>query len=155
MRKPRATILSGSVLFGSVGFGLPMALAITLAGCSSTASGQRQTVIHPNESAPPSGGIAPDKEAEVQLLMQQRQVSIHKCYQDALNTRNDRSFAGSVKVTISLNTDGHAREVRIAGGTLPQSEVQSCLVDTIMRFEFPVLTQPGDVQTEFQFKPAY
>jgi hypothetical protein len=60
-----------------------------------------------------------------------------------------------VKVTISLQTDGHAREVRIAGGTLPQSEVQTCLVDTIMRFEFPVLTQPGDVQTEFQFKPAY
>ena len=162
MLRPRST--GTTILFGrfSVPFSLTAGVAgcaslLALAtGCSTTGSGEpRQTVIRPNESAPPSGGIAPDKEAEIQLLLQQREVSIHKCYQDALNTRNDRAFAGSVKVVIALGTDGHAREVRMAGGTLPQSEVQGCLVETIMRFEFPALTQPGEVQSEFQFKPAY
>jgi hypothetical protein len=140
-----------------IGFSALAFAGLVSAGCgSTTASGEpRQTVIRPNEAAPPSGGVPPDKEAEIQLLMQQREVSIHKCYQDALNTRNDRSFAGSVKIIIAVGTDGHAREVRIAGGTLPQSEVQPCLVETISRFEFPTLSQPGEVQTEFQFKPAY
>jgi hypothetical protein len=139
-------------------FGLCATASVALsAGCSSTtASGEpRQTVIRPNEAPPPSGGIASDKEAEIQLLLEEREVSIHKCYQDALNTRNDRNFAGSVKLIIALGTDGHAREVRVTGGTLPQSEVQGCLVDTISRFEFPTLTQPGEVQQELQFKPAY
>jgi hypothetical protein len=130
--------------------------AAFVGGCSTSGSaGGSQSVYHTAESAPSTGGIAPDKEAEVQLVLQQREVSIHKCYQDALNARNDRSFAGSVRITIALGTDGHAREVRLAGGTLPQSEVQPCLVETIMRFEFPTLPQPGDVQSEFQFKPAY
>jgi hypothetical protein len=159
MLRPRSTGITS--LFG-FGFGSASVTALAsvvmlAAGCSSTtASGEpRQTVIRPNESAPQTGGIAPDREAEIQLLLQQRTVSIHKCYQDALNARNDRNFAGSVKVVIALGTDGHARDVRIAGGTLPQSEVQPCLVETIRNFEFPTLSQPGDVQSEFQFKPAY
>ena len=45
--------------------------------------------------------------------------------------------------------------MKIVGGTLNSPEVATCLVETISRFEFPKLDQPGDVQYEFQFRPAY
>ena len=133
-----------------------LAAGLVLAACSSNAaSGEPRYTIIKNDETPPSGGIAPDKEAEIQLVLQQREVSIHKCYQDVLSEKNDRSFAGSVKVVISLGTDGHAKDVRVSGGTLTDAEVTGCLVETIKRFEFPELTQPGEVQSEFQFRPAY
>ncbi len=131
-------------------------LALALGACGNKGPNEpRYTIVKPSDVPPPSGGISPDKEAEIQLVMQQREVSTRRCYQDVLNVKQDRNFAGSVKVIISLNTDGTARDVRVAGGTLTDPEVQSCLVDTIKRFEFPQLPQPGDVQQEFQFRPAY
>ena len=45
--------------------------------------------------------------------------------------------------------------MKVVGGTLNSPEVADCLVDTISRFEFPQLAQPGEVQYEFRFRPAY
>ena len=138
---------------------LPIAttfLLAAVAACSSSRSaGPGYTVIRGNETAAPSGGIAPDKEAEIQLLLQQREVSTRKCYQDVLNEKQDRNFAGTVKVLISLNTDRTARDVQVVGGTLQDADVTGCLVETIKRFEFPDLPQPGQVQSQFTFRPAY
>jgi hypothetical protein len=132
-------------------------LAIGLASCStSSGSGGGQTVIRPNQGpSPATSGISPDKEAEVQLVLQQREVSTRKCYQDVLNEKADRNFQGTVKVLIALGTSRQATDVRVVGGTLNDQDVQSCLVSTIKRFEFPELTQPGEVQSEFRFQPAY
>ncbi|HEY0707006.1 MAG TPA: AgmX/PglI C-terminal domain-containing protein [Polyangia bacterium] len=137
---------------------LPAVIAVALASaaCSSTnASSPGYTLIRGDEPASPKGGISPDKEAEVQLVLQQREVSTRKCYQDILNEKQDRNFAGTVRVLISLNTDRTARDVKVIGGTLQDAGVTSCLVDTIKRFEFPELPQAGDVQSEFTFRPAY
>jgi hypothetical protein len=136
---------------------LPVFALLGLAACSSSGSAASPgyTIIKGNETAAPQGGISPDKEAEVQLVLQQREVSTRKCYQDVLNEKQDRSFQGTVRVLISLNTDRSARDVKIIGGTLQDPEVTGCLVDTIKRFEFPELPQSGDVQSEFTFRPAY
>jgi hypothetical protein len=133
------------------------ALLCSAAGCAAkSASGEpRYTVLKGNESAAPQGGVAPDKEAEIQLVLQQREVSTRKCYQDELNAKGDRAFQGTMKVLIALGTSGQANQVKIVGGTLNSPEVATCLVETISRFEFPKLDQPGDVQYEFQFRPAY
>jgi hypothetical protein len=133
------------------------ALLCSAAACGSqTASGEpRYTVLKGNETAAPQGGVAPDKEAEIQLVLQQREVSTRKCYQDELNAKGDRAFQGTMKVLIALGTSGQANQVKIVGGTLNSPEVATCLVETISRFEFPKLDQPGDVQYEFQFRPAY
>jgi hypothetical protein len=88
-------------------------------------------------------------------VLQQREVSTRKCYQDVLSEKQDRNFQGTVKVVISLGTDRTARDVKVVGGTLQDAEVTSCLVETIKRFEFPELPQPGEVQSEFTFRPAY
>jgi hypothetical protein len=126
------------------------------AGCTQTATGEpRYTIVKGNESAAPQGGIAPDKEAEIQLVLQQREVSTRKCYQDELNVKGDRAFQGTMKVLIALNTAGQASQVKVIGGTLNSPEVATCLTETISRFEFPKLDQPGDVQYEFMFRPAY
>ena len=145
----------------STRFALPMLLLSVAAGglaacAQQTASGDpRVTVLGRDDRAPPQGGIAPDKEQEILLVLQQRQVSTSKCYQDVLNQKQDRKFAGSMKVLIGIGTTGEARDVRVVGGTLSDPEVAGCLIDTIKTFEFPKLDQAGEVQYEFQFRPAY
>jgi hypothetical protein len=135
---------------------LAVSVLCSAAGCSQTVTGEpRYTIVKGNESSAPQGGVAPDKEAEIQLVLQQREVSTRKCYQDELNAKGDRAFQGTMKVLIALGTTGRANTVKVVGGTLNSPEVSTCLVDTISRFEFPVLEQPGDVQYEFQFRPAY
>jgi hypothetical protein len=135
---------------------LALNLFLLGAACASKPPEQQgYTILKPNDTAGPSGGIPPDREAEIQLVLQQREVSTRKCYQDVLNEKNDRAFQGTVKVLIALETTGQARDVKVVGGTLGNKEVESCLVDTIKRFEFPQLAQSGDVQYEFQFRPAY
>lgn len=120
-----------------------------------SATGDPRVTVIRDDRAPPQGGIAPDKEQEILLVLQQRQVSTSKCYQDVLNQKQDRSFAGSMKVVIGIGTGGDARDVRVVGGTLTDSEVAGCLIETIKAFEFPKLDHPGEVQYEFQFRPAY
>ena len=55
----------------------------------------RYTIVKRNETAAPQGGVPPDKEAEIQLVLQQREVSTRKCYQDVLNEKHDRAFQGT------------------------------------------------------------
>src|ERR671924_301733 len=85
-------------------------------GCAKTnaPSGPVAANIRPDE-LPPSGGVPPDKEAEIMLLLQQREVSTRKCYQDVLNEKQDRNFQGNVKVVIALRADGAAQDVRVVG----------------------------------------
>jgi TonB family protein len=128
------------------------------AGCASSDSGPKEpryTIIKPEDQRPAVSGVSPDKEAEVQLVLQQRDTSTRKCYQDVLNEKKDRAFQGTVKVLISLNTSGKATNVKVVGGTLGDPEVQGCLVETLRSFEYPQLELPGDVQYEFRFRPAY
>ena len=142
MQPVRATLASG--LF-----------ACALAACASSGGGGTTIIKGDEPQSAPTAGLSPDKEAEVQLVLQQREVSTRKCYQDVLNEKGDRNFQGTVKIIITLGTDGTAKDVRVGGGTLPQSDVQPCLVETIKRFEFPTLPQPGESQSEFTFRPAY
>jgi hypothetical protein len=140
---------SCSATLATLVFGLSFA-------CSQQAAGPSgQTVLRPNESSGPTSGLAPDKEAEVNLVLQQRDASTRKCYQDVLNEKADRNFQGTVVVLISLGTNREARDVKVIGGTLNDADVQGCLVSTIKRFEFPELSQPGDVQSTYRFQPAY
>jgi hypothetical protein len=131
-----------------------LALLLGCAGGQSSGGGPQYANIKPDEM-PPSGGIPPDKEAEIMLVLQQREVSTRKCYQDVLNEKQDRAFQGTVKVVIALRPDGNAQDVRVVGTTLNNKEVEDCLVGTIRRFEFPQLAQAGEVQYEFRFRPAY
>lgn len=143
MQSLRATLSSG--LFA----------AALLSGCASSGGGGTTVIKGDEPQSTPTSGLAPDREAEVQLVLQQREVSTRKCYQDVLNEKGDRNFQGTVKIIISLGTDGTAKDVRVVGGTLPQSDVQPCLIETIKRFEYPTLSQPGEAQAEFTFRPAY
>jgi TonB family protein len=133
------------------------ALLLVMAACASKSStgDPRVTVIKPSENAPVTGGVPPDKEAEIQLLLQQREPSARKCYQDVLNEKHDRAFQGTVKVLIAIDPTGRPTEVKVVGGTLSDRVVQDCLVQTIREFEFPQLAQAGEVQYEYRFRPAY
>ncbi len=102
-----------------------------------------------------TGGIPPDKQADIILVLQQRDASARRCYQDELNEKKTREFKGTVKILLSLNTNGSARVVKITGGTLNNKEVESCLVQTVKEFEFPKLDRAGDIQYEYKFEPQY
>src|SRR5512140_3314363 len=60
-----------------------------------------------------TGGIPPDKQADIYLVLQQRDASARKCYQDVLNEKKTREFKGRVTVLLSLTTAGTAKAVRI------------------------------------------
>ena len=64
----------------------------------------------------------PDKQAEVQLLLQQRDPSTLQCYQDVLDEKHDRAFKGTVIVLLELTPAGKAT-AKVIGGTLNNKEV--------------------------------
>jgi hypothetical protein len=112
-------------------------------------------IVKPSDSSPALSGVPPDKQAEVELVLENRGVSTRRCYQEVLDEKKDRAFNGTVVVMISLDTQQRATNVKVMGGTLPDSAVQTCLISTLKTFEYPKLDLPGDVQYTFQFRPAY
>jgi hypothetical protein len=139
--------------------GLTLGLSLVVQACASssqTQSGEPQyNIVRPPEGESVTSGVPPDKENEIKLLLQQRDSAARKCYQDVLNEKHDRSFAGTIQVMITIEPSGRASAVKVVGGTLNDNAVQECLVETIKDFEFPQLAQAGDVQFMYQFRPAY
>jgi len=101
-----------------------------------------------------TGGVPPDKEAEIKLLLQERDSSARRCYQDVLNEKHTREFKGTVKVVITIDTARHGKP-RVAGGTLGNQDVANCLLGVLREFEYPKLDRGGDVQYEYKFEPQY
>lgn len=138
-----------------------LALLFTVTtGCADTSSagGGVNVIPNPEAKSSPTSGIPPDKEAEVQLLLQQRNPSTLKCYSDVLNDKHDRAFKGTVIVLISLEPSGSqskAAEVKVIGGTMTDKEVTSCVVDKLKEFDYPEIQAKGTMQYVYRFEPAY
>jgi hypothetical protein len=139
-----------------------LALLFTVVGgCADTSGstgGGVNVVRGPEPSSQPTSGISPDKEAEIQLLLQQRNPSTLKCYSDVLNEKHDRAFKGTVIVLISLEPNGSqakVSDVKVIGGTMTDKEVTSCVVDKLNEFEYPQVTNAGTMQYVYRFEPAY
>jgi hypothetical protein len=126
-------------------------------GCATTGEQQEERirVVHPPEKAAEQGGIPPDKQAEIQLLLQQREPSTLKCYNDVLNEKHDRAFKGSVAVLVTLEPSGKASDVRIVNSTLNDKDVHDCLIEKLKDFEYPTLEHGGSMQYVYHFEPAY
>jgi hypothetical protein len=134
-------------------FALASAVAV---GCADTSNGERRvTVVKNRDIPPPMGGIPPDKEQDIQLMLQQREPSTLKCYEDVLNDKHDRAFKGTVMVMLTIEPSGKASNVRIAGGTLNNKEVTDCLVEKLKDFEYPQIPNQGTMQYVYKFEPAY
>lgn len=136
---------------------LGVVCCVLVPACADTqASGEPHVRVIKNEEPPAvTGGIAPDKQAEIQLVLQQRDTSTLKCYQDVLNDKHDRKFKGSVFVLLTIQPSGQASDVKVIGGSLNNPEVSQCLIDKIKEFEFPAVAQTGTMQYEYRFEPAY
>ena len=136
-----------------------MGSTLALGACATTGGDEGKPlpiVVRGNEQMTiDTGGIPPDKQADVQLVLQQRDASARRCYQDVLNEKHSRDFKGTVKIMLSLNTNGTARGVKVVGGSLNNKYVESCLVQTIKEFEFPKLDRGGDIQYDYKFEPQY
>jgi len=137
---------------------LPL-LAVVAAGCAETSSGPGpRTIVKNDEKSSEVSGIPPDKEAEIQLLLQQRNPSTLKCYSDVLNEKHDRAFKGTVVVLLTLEPSGansKASDVKIIGGSMTDKEVTSCVIEKLKDFEYPELTASGTMQYVYKFEPAY
>jgi hypothetical protein len=139
---------------------LALLFSLTTSGCAETSAGGGgvNIVKNPEASSSPTSGIPPDKEAEVQLLLQQRNPSTLKCYSDVLNEKHDRAFKGTVIVLLSLEPSGSqskAADVKVIGGTMTDKEVTSCVVDKLKEFDYPVIETAGTMQYVYRFEPAY
>jgi len=135
-------------------------LPIVIAGCAETnaSGGGGVNVVKNPETSSPTGGIPPDKEAEVQLLLQQRNPSTLKCYSDVLNEKHDRAFKGTLIVLLSLEPSGgqsKAADVKVIGGTMTDKEVTGCVVDKLKEFDYPEIQSAGTMQYVYRFEPAY
>ena len=129
-------------------------------GCAETSGGGGgvNVVKGPEPTSAPTSGIPPDKEAEVQLLLQQRNPSTLKCYSDVLNEKHDRAFKGTVIVLLSLEPSGgqsKAADVKVIGGTMTDKEVTSCVIDKLKEFDYPEISAKGTMQYVYRFEPAY
>jgi hypothetical protein len=132
------------------------ALLSTL-GCATTGESgdERVRVVRNQEQSAEQGGIPPDKQAEIQLVLQQRDPSTLKCYSDVLNEKHDRAFKGSVAVIVTLQPSGKASDVKIVNSSLNNKEVHDCLIEKIKDFDFPTLDHGGSMQYVYHFQPAY
>lgn len=157
MRKPTGTTGSGCARSTPWRDAWVWVVALAVAACASSKPAQdpRYTIVRPGAQGPPTGGIPPDKEAEITLVLQQREPSTLKCYNDVLNRKLDRDFQGTVRLLVRVEKNGRAASVRVIGGTLEDEEVRACLIETISAFEFPTLDHAGDVQYEYRFRPLY
>lgn len=140
--------------------GLLASTATSMSGCAeqSASGGGRRIVRNDETSSPPIGGIPPDKQAEIQLFLQQRNPSTLKCYSDVLNEKKTREFKGNVIVVLTLEPSGSfskASDVKILGGSMTDKEVTDCLVEKLKDFEFPELPSQGSMQYTYRFEPAY
>jgi hypothetical protein len=139
---------------------LAMGVTISLTACATSGSkrddGAPPVIIRNGEEMHvDTGGLPPDKQADIYLVLNQRDASARKCYQDVLNEKKTRDFKGTVKILMTLDTEGQATNVRITGGTLNNKEVEDCLVSTVKEFEFPKMDRGGDLQYEYTFEPQY
>ncbi|HXJ23562.1 MAG TPA: hypothetical protein VMT03_25325 [Polyangia bacterium] len=138
--------------------GLALLSSVAL-GCAETDAGNNQTVhvVKTPEQSSQTSGISPDKEAEVQLLLQQRDPSTLRCYQDVLDEKHDRAFKGTVIVLLSLEPAGGSSKgtAKVIGGTLNNKDVNDCLVSKLNEFEYPQIGQAGTMQYVYRFEPAY
>jgi hypothetical protein len=138
-----------------------LAVLFTVAtGCADTSGGGGgvNVVKNPEPTSSPTSGISPDKEAEIQLLLQQRNPSTLKCYSDVLNEKHDRAFKGTVIVLISLEPNGSqskVSDVKVIGGTMTDKEVTSCVVEKLKEFDYPDVVNAGTMQYVYRFEPAY
>jgi hypothetical protein len=132
-------------------------VSIVAVGCAenSASGGGGVRVVKNPESSAPTGGIPPDKQAEIQLLLQQRDPSTLKCYQDVLDEKHTRAFKGSVTVEITVEPGGKAGDVRVTGGSLNNKEVSDCLIAKLKEFEYPDVPSSGTMQYVYRFEPAY
>jgi hypothetical protein len=135
---------------------LATGICLALGACASTSEETRPVIVRGDDEIKiDTGGIPPDKQADIILVLQQRDASARKCYQDVLNEKHTREFKGTVKILLSLTSAGTARDVKITGGTLKNQEVESCLLSTVKEFEFPKLDRGGDIQYDYTFEPQY
>jgi hypothetical protein len=131
-------------------------ICLALGACASTSEDTRPTIVHGDDQIRiDTGGVPPDKQGEVQLVLQQRDASARRCYQDVLNEKKTRDFKGTVTIMLSLNTNGTAKGVRVMSSTLNNKDVEDCLCSTIKEFEFPKLDRGGDIQYVYKFEPQY
>jgi hypothetical protein len=140
--------------------GLALLFTVNAVGCAETSAGSGgvNVVKGPEPTSQPTSGISPDKEAEIQLLLQQRNPSTLKCYSDVLNEKHDRAFKGTVIVLISLEPNGsqsRVSDVKVIGGTMTDKEVTSCVVDKLKEFDYPEVVNAGTMQYVYRFEPAY
>jgi hypothetical protein len=140
--------------------GVLASTAISMSGCAEqNASGGRRRIVRDEDTtSPPTSGIPPDKQAEIQLFLQQRNPSTLKCYSDVLNEKKTREFKGTVIVVLTLEPSGSmskASEVKILGGSMTDKEVTTCLIEKLKDFEFPELPAQGSMQYTYRFEPAY
>jgi hypothetical protein len=134
---------------------LPLTVSILNFSCAETPNDQHVRIVRNAEPEPVRGGIPPDKQADIQLVLQERDTMTLKCYQDVLNEKHDRAFKGSVLVMLTVEPSGQASNVSVVGGTLNNPEVSQCLVEKIKEFEFPTIPNKGSMQYEYRFQPAY
>jgi hypothetical protein len=141
----RKEILAGLALVSSVAL-----------GCADTTEGggNVRVVKTPEAQSAQTSGISPDKQAEVQLLLQQRDPSTLRCYQDVLDEKHDRAFKGTVIVLLSLEPGGKGT-AQVIGGTLNNKEVSDCVISKLNEFEYPQVQQAGTMQYVYRFEPAY
>ena len=132
-------------------------------GCAEeTVTGEQRVHIVRNSDAPAEvGGIAPDKQADIQLMLQQREPSVRKCYNDVLNDgSHDRKFKGTLVVMISLapgskESGARVTATKVIGGSLNNEEVSACLVEKLKEFEYPDIPNKGTMEYTYKFEPAY
>lgn len=85
---------------------------------------------------------------EIQRVIQSRLTQIRYCYENQL--QKHPTLAGRVMVSFIIKADGKVAEVKIAGSTLKNKQVEQCIIDLLSRLRFARKSE-GEINVRYPF----
>jgi hypothetical protein len=149
-----------TILDGAGGFSRLMALAVvvvgtaTFVGCAA-GSAQRKAAPPPPQAATPPEAVSPEQLEQVQQTVSSGLPSLNRrCYGAQLAQR-EQPFDANAVVRILIGTRGKAERVELGATDIESPEFRQCIVDEIMRWDFPALPEATEVSYPLSFTPSY
>lgn len=94
--------------------------------------------------------IPEEKFEEIKNTFERKATTVARCFPDAVDAgevdKNDRI---KVTVGVEVQTNGTAKELEILGSSKRSKTLESCILESISRWEFPTLPKPVNYSYSF------
>ncbi|MCB9675443.1 MAG: AgmX/PglI C-terminal domain-containing protein [Alphaproteobacteria bacterium] len=88
----------------------------------------------------------------IKKVMTQQQGTLKQCYDSRLKVKE--GLEGRWRAHFTVNQQGYAENVRFEGMNMSDSELETCLANTVKKWKFSKITHPQPVEKSWRFRPG-